>query len=73
MAKAYRIGQTELYMKEIGLMGKHKEKEYLSMQMEMFIRESFIKIKQTVMVDLFIQMDKSTKDIGEMIFSMVKV
>jgi hypothetical protein len=54
-------------------MGKHKEKEYLSMQMEMFIRESFIKIKQTVMVDLFIQMDKSTKDIGEMIFSMVKV
>jgi len=73
MEKAYKNGQMELYMKEIGVMGKHKEKEYLSMQMVMFIQENFIKIKQMVLVNSFILMDKSTKDIGERIFTMVKV
>ena len=72
MEKVYRNGQMELFMKEIGETVKHKETEYLNTQMVMFIQVSFIKIKRTVTVHTFILTDKSTRDIGKMIFSMVK-
>jgi hypothetical protein len=73
MEKVYKNGQMELFMKEIGEKERHKETEYSNMQMAMFIQVSFIKIKRTVTVHTFILMDKSTKDIGKMIFSTVKV
>jgi hypothetical protein len=53
-------------MKEIGEMEWLKDKALFIMPMEMFILESFIKIKQMDSVYIFIRMDRSMKAFGKM-------
>ena len=54
-------------MKEIGEMEWLKDKAHFIMLMEMFILESFIKIKQMDLVYIFIRMDRNMKAFGKMI------
>lgn len=54
-------------MKEIGEMEWLKDKALFIMLMEMFIRESFIRIKQMDLAYIFIRMDRSMKAFGKMI------
>ena len=72
MEKVRKLGKMELSTRVIGGMEWPKEKEFSIMLMVTYIPENFSKIEQTVLVFMFIKMDKSTKDFGKMICKMAQ-
>jgi hypothetical protein len=73
MEKEISFGKMEQDMKETGEMGWLKGKELFTTLMEMFILESFIKIKQMDLVFILISMEADMRVTGSKISSMVLV
>ncbi len=63
MEKEHTPGETETFMREIGLIVSNMDLELTNLQMETLIQENTDTVNHMVEEDIFGEMDRNTKEI----------